>query len=181
MFGWFTNNNSGSGAIDVVAVRDASGTITCSPFHVKLNRARRRGDPNRVVNLAVNSRSVALSMKLGAAGEAFFVERTRERMLMTGSPAASLLDGSPATVPAEDTPAVATLAATDGTATATTLTLASTSASTSKTGEEAAANAASIMSPASPAPQPAFDSLSITSDRRCVRLSALFLLLPSRP
>ena len=46
-------------------------------------------------------------MKLGAAGEAFFVERTRERFLRPGSPAASLTGGSPTTVPT-DAPVVAT-------------------------------------------------------------------------
>jgi phosphatidate phosphatase PAH1 len=33
---------------------------------------------SRVVRLKVNSREVSLQMKLGPAGEAFFVERTRE-------------------------------------------------------------------------------------------------------
>ena len=101
MFGWFTSQTAGSGAIDVVAIRDTTGNISCSPFHVKLNRARRRGDPNRIVNLAVNGKDVSLSMKLGAAGEAFFVERTRERILQSGSPAVSLMGGSPTTVPVE--------------------------------------------------------------------------------
>lgn len=99
MFGWFTTQNSGTGAIDVIAVRDSTGNISCSPFHVKLNRAGRRGDPNRIVNLAVNAKDVSLSMKLGAAGEVFFVERTRERFLRSGSPVASLAEGSPTTVP----------------------------------------------------------------------------------
>ena len=101
MFGWFTSSSAGSGAIDVVAIRDASGNISCSPFHVKLNRAGKRGDPNRIVNLAVNRKDVSLSMKLGAAGEAFFVERTRERILQSGSPAFILMGGSPTTVPVE--------------------------------------------------------------------------------
>ena len=107
MFGWFTSSSAGSGAIDVVAIRDTTGNISCSPFHVKLNRARKRGDPNRIVNLAVNGKDVSLSMKLGAAGEAFFVERTRERIIQSGSPAISLMGGSPTTVPIE--PAMVTV------------------------------------------------------------------------
>ena len=62
----------------MVAVRDASGVLSCSPFHVKLNKAAKKGDSCRIVKLSVNSKDVALSMKLGGAGEAFFVERTNE-------------------------------------------------------------------------------------------------------
>jgi phosphatidate phosphatase PAH1 len=53
--------------------------MSCSPFHIKFNKVGKRGDPNRVVKLTVNSKDVDLSMKLGGAGEAFFVERTKDR------------------------------------------------------------------------------------------------------
>lgn len=69
--------SSQAGAIDVVAVRKPDGTISCSPFHVKLGRTSKKGE-KKIVNLKVNGKSVDLSMKLGPAGEAFFVERTRE-------------------------------------------------------------------------------------------------------
>ena len=71
---------STAGAIDVVAVRDSAGILSCSPFHVKLNKAAKRGDSCRIVKLTVNSKDVALSMKLGGAGEAFFVERTNHKV-----------------------------------------------------------------------------------------------------
>jgi phosphatidate phosphatase PAH1 len=81
----------GTGAIDVVAIRGSDGTITsCSPFHVKLpvpSAAQLRqkdlvGDVgstarNRLlVRLRINGEVPNLSMKLGSAGEAFFVEKT---------------------------------------------------------------------------------------------------------
>jgi phosphatidate phosphatase LPIN len=66
-----------AGAIDVIAVRKADGTISCSPFHVKLGKASKKGE-KKIVKLKVNGKAVDLSMKLGPAGEAFFVERTRE-------------------------------------------------------------------------------------------------------
>jgi nicotinate-nucleotide pyrophosphorylase len=72
---------STSGAIDVVAIKDYSGNLSCSPFHVKLSKLGKKGDSCRVVKLAVNSRDVALRMKLGGAGEAFFVERTDRHTL----------------------------------------------------------------------------------------------------
>ena len=80
----------GAGAIDVVAIRGSDGKITsCSPFHVKLpasnvppSRAKKKeGEApskrdKRVVKMKVNGREVELSMKVGSAGEAFFVQRT---------------------------------------------------------------------------------------------------------
>ncbi len=67
-----------AGAIDVIAVRRADGSISCSPFHVKLGKIPKKGE-KKIVTLKVNGKDVSLSMKLGPAGEAFFVERTRER------------------------------------------------------------------------------------------------------
>lgn len=69
--------NSQAGAIDVIAVRKSDGSLSCSPFHVKLGKSSKKGE-RRVVNLKVNGKDVDLSMKLGPAGEAFFVERSRD-------------------------------------------------------------------------------------------------------
>ena len=74
-----------TGAIDVIAIRDSSGNLSCSPFHVKLNKLAKKGDSCRTVKLAVNTRDVALSMKLGSAGEAFFVERTDRKIFNNNS------------------------------------------------------------------------------------------------
>eukprot|EP01041_Mallomonas_annulata_P001301 gene1301-2514_t len=64
-----------NGAIDVVALRMADGRINSSPFHVKLSNVSRKGE-NKVVKLRLNGEPIKLQMKLGRAGEAFFVERT---------------------------------------------------------------------------------------------------------
>jgi phosphatidate phosphatase LPIN len=73
-----------AGAIDVVVVRKKDGALSCSPFHVRFNKVAKRGDP-RVVHMKVNSKDVGLSMKLGRAGEAFFVERARNRLVREGA------------------------------------------------------------------------------------------------
>lgn len=70
-------NNPSAGAIDVIAVRRADGTIACSPFHVKLSKGAKRGE-KKIVKIHVNGTESKVSMKLGVAGEAFFVERTRD-------------------------------------------------------------------------------------------------------
>lgn len=63
----------------MVAVRSADGTLTCSPFHVKLAHGARRGE-NKVIKLRINGEVANFHMKLGMAGEAFFVERTQDRV-----------------------------------------------------------------------------------------------------
>lgn len=65
-----------SGAIDVIAVRHPDGSINCSPFHVKLGTTCKRGD-KKVVKLKVDGREVNVLMRLGPAGEAFFLKRTK--------------------------------------------------------------------------------------------------------
>eukprot|EP01038_Epipyxis_sp_PR26KG_P010042 gene10042-13500_t len=68
----------GTGAIDVIAIRHADGTISCSPFHVKIGKSAVKRDSKKIVRLKVNGKEVDLSMKIGPAGEAFFVTKTRE-------------------------------------------------------------------------------------------------------
>eukprot|EP01039_Chlorochromonas_danica_P000059 gene59-63_t len=65
-----------SGAIDVIAVRQPDGSINCSPFHVKLGTTCKKGD-KKVVKLKVDGREVNVLMRLGPAGEAFFLKRTK--------------------------------------------------------------------------------------------------------
>mmetsp|Transcript_20209 Transcript_20209/g.29016 ORF Transcript_20209/g.29016 Transcript_20209/m.29016 type:complete len:1153 (+) Transcript_20209:94-3552(+) len=75
--GWVLGSQAPSGAIDMVVVRKADGTMSCSPFHVKLPVGR-KNTGNKLVKIRVNGKDVKLSMKLGTAGEAFFVERTKQ-------------------------------------------------------------------------------------------------------
>ncbi len=66
-----------AGAIDVIAVRRDDGSLLCSPFHIKLGKASKKGE-KKMVKIRVNGKEVEVFMKLGQAGEAFFVERTKE-------------------------------------------------------------------------------------------------------
>lgn len=65
-----------AGAIDVVVVKQPNGTLSCTPFHVKFPKAQTQNARGRRVRIKVDGREIKLSMKLGQAGEAFFVERT---------------------------------------------------------------------------------------------------------
>ena len=68
---------------------------------MKLNKAAKKGDSCRIVKLTVNSKDVALSMKLGGAGEAFFVERTNHKICQNEatSSAESSMPFSPGNAP----------------------------------------------------------------------------------
>lgn len=52
-------------------IRQRDGSIKCSPFHVKLNKRKKDA---KLVKLRINGKDVNLQMKVGRAGEAFFVE-----------------------------------------------------------------------------------------------------------
>eukprot|EP00505_MAST-04D_sp_SCG-Rhode-Island_P001648 Stramenopile-MAST_4_protein_1648 len=75
----FRGNNTAtlSGAIDIIAVEDEDGLIRCTPFHVRFGRLSGVLNPKeKVVSINVNGKRVGMKMKLGDAGEAFFVEET---------------------------------------------------------------------------------------------------------
>ena len=64
-----------SGAVDVVAVRQADGSIKCSPFYVRFGKYQgllRRRD--KLVKIHVNGQEVPLNMYVGRTGEAYFVQ-----------------------------------------------------------------------------------------------------------
>ncbi|KAI9205268.1 Lipin/Ned1/Smp2-domain-containing protein [Polychytrium aggregatum] len=62
-----------SGAIDVVVVESEQGELSCSPFHVRFGKLKLLRPHEKVVELAVNGQPTGLEMKVGEAGEAFFV------------------------------------------------------------------------------------------------------------
>ncbi|KAF1792286.1 Lipin, middle domain [Phytophthora cactorum] len=71
------HQNSGSGAIDVVAVQQPDGSLRCSPFHVHFGKFK--PEDKQQVTLEVNGQVVdGVRMKLGAAGEAYFVHQVQE-------------------------------------------------------------------------------------------------------
>ncbi len=84
-----------SGAIDVIVVEQADGTLQCSPFHVRFGKFSLLRPYEKKVEFKVNGAKQNYSMKLGEGGEAFFVFETSDNIpksLQTSpisSPAAS--------------------------------------------------------------------------------------------
>ncbi|KAG0283337.1 hypothetical protein BGZ96_012292 [Linnemannia gamsii] len=65
-----------SGAIDIVVVQQANGDLACSPFHVRFGKLSVLRPQEKVVEVRVNGTVIAFPMKVGDAGEAFFVLET---------------------------------------------------------------------------------------------------------
>ncbi|CCM00174.1 uncharacterized protein FIBRA_02202 [Fibroporia radiculosa] len=86
------NPSTLTGAIDVIVVRrpkthDADGStpttdddseLVCSPFHVRFGKWQVLRPGDKKVNVFVNGQPIPFSMKIGEAGEAFFVFETDE-------------------------------------------------------------------------------------------------------
>ncbi|KAG9070222.1 hypothetical protein KI688_009556 [Linnemannia hyalina] len=69
-----------SGAIDVVVVEQANGDLACSPFHVRFGKLSILRPQEKVVEVTINGRVVDFPMKVGDAGEAFFVFETEQEV-----------------------------------------------------------------------------------------------------
>ncbi|KAI8923021.1 Lipin/Ned1/Smp2-domain-containing protein [Entophlyctis helioformis] len=67
------NPSTLSGAIDVVVVEHETGELHCSPFHVRFGKLQLLRPSEKVVEVSVNGKPTDLEMKVGDAGEAFFV------------------------------------------------------------------------------------------------------------
>ncbi|KAF9435639.1 hypothetical protein BGZ76_005842 [Entomortierella beljakovae] len=65
-----------SGAIDIIVVQQANGDLACSPFHVRFGKLSVLRPQEKVVEVRVNGETIAFPMKVGDAGEAFFVLET---------------------------------------------------------------------------------------------------------
>ncbi|KAK5121105.1 hypothetical protein LTR85_005589 [Meristemomyces frigidus] len=84
-----------SGAIDVVVVEQEDGSLACSPFHIRFGKFSLLRPYEKKVEFRVNGSKQEYPMKLGEAGEAFFVFETQDSVpeaLQTSplvSPAAS--------------------------------------------------------------------------------------------
>ncbi len=57
-------------------VRQPDGTLVSSPFHVRFGKLKVLKSSDKHVIVNVNDRESELVMKLGSAGEAFFVHKT---------------------------------------------------------------------------------------------------------
>lgn len=69
-----------SGAVDVVVVEQPDGSLSCSPFHVRFGKLSILRPQEKVVEVNVNGRVVDFPMKVGDAGEAFFVFETEQEV-----------------------------------------------------------------------------------------------------
>lgn len=67
-----------TGAIDVVVIRHCDGTYTTSPWHVRFGKMGVIRAYQKVVDIEINDEPVDLHMKLGEAGEAFFVQEAED-------------------------------------------------------------------------------------------------------
>ncbi|KIJ69762.1 hypothetical protein HYDPIDRAFT_164049 [Hydnomerulius pinastri MD-312] len=76
------NPSTLTGAIDVIVIRrpsdDGDIVLACSPFHVRFGKLQVLRPAEKKVNISVNGEPIPFSMKIGDAGEAFFVFETEE-------------------------------------------------------------------------------------------------------
>ncbi|GBB94675.1 hypothetical protein RclHR1_00240023 [Rhizophagus clarus] len=74
------NPSTLSGAIDVIVVKKPNGELACSPFHVRFGKLMVLRPQEKKVEVVVNGKVVDFPMKIGEAGEAFFVFETENHV-----------------------------------------------------------------------------------------------------
>lgn len=68
------NPSTLSGAIDIIVVKQEDGeTFICSPFHVRFGKLKILRTSEKLVDISVNGTLIDIKMKMGDAGESFFV------------------------------------------------------------------------------------------------------------
>eukprot|EP00922_Rhytidocystis_sp_ex-Travisia-forbesii_P038848 GHVS01057872.1.p1 GENE.GHVS01057872.1~~GHVS01057872.1.p1 ORF type:complete len:608 (+),score=87.52 GHVS01057872.1:198-2021(+) len=73
-----------SGCIDIIVVEQEHAEpagLRSTPFHVRFGKAKLLRSREKIVSISVNGRETELRMKLGAAGEAYFVEETNDSIV----------------------------------------------------------------------------------------------------
>ncbi|CAO3598385.1 unnamed protein product [Absidia cylindrospora] len=65
-----------SGAVDIVVVEQEDGDLACSPFHVRFGKLSLLMPQEKKIEIKVNGQVVPYLMKVGEAGESFFVFET---------------------------------------------------------------------------------------------------------
>lgn len=63
-----------SGALDVVVVRHSDGKLHASPFHVRFGKLKLLRSREKNVKIYINGKETDITMRLGKAGEAYFIE-----------------------------------------------------------------------------------------------------------
>eukprot|EP00698_Gefionella_okellyi_P018674 TRINITY_DN5630_c0_g1_i1.p1 TRINITY_DN5630_c0_g1~~TRINITY_DN5630_c0_g1_i1.p1 ORF type:complete len:936 (-),score=191.43 TRINITY_DN5630_c0_g1_i1:154-2919(-) len=75
------NSSALSGAIDIIVVKHKDGSYECSPFHVRFGKLQLLRSKEKTVIISVNGAETPLNMKIGQAGEAFFVEEVEDEVV----------------------------------------------------------------------------------------------------
>ena len=65
-----------SGAIDIVVVEQPDGSLKCTPWHLRFGRLKVLRSKEKVIRIMINGKLTELCMKIGEAGEAYFVHET---------------------------------------------------------------------------------------------------------
>lgn len=63
-----------SGCVDIIVVQQEDGSLKSTPFHARFGKLKILKSKDKVVKIHVNGIEAGFTMKLGAAGEAFFEE-----------------------------------------------------------------------------------------------------------
>ena len=63
-----------SGSLDVIVIRHADGTYHASPFHVRFGKLKLLRSREKIVSITVNGVLAKVTMTLGKAGEAYFID-----------------------------------------------------------------------------------------------------------
>ncbi|KAI1723835.1 LNS2 (Lipin/Ned1/Smp2) domain-containing protein [Ditylenchus destructor] len=72
------NSSMLSGAIDVIVVEQPDGKFLSTPFHVRFSKYIVFNSEEKYVDIKINRQEIALKMKLGENGIAYFVEKTAQ-------------------------------------------------------------------------------------------------------
>ena len=67
------NTSTLSGAIDVIVVAQADGSLRSSPFHVRFGKLAVLKPNGQAVSIVVNDQPLPITMRLGHSGEAYFL------------------------------------------------------------------------------------------------------------
>ena len=73
-----------SGCIDVIVVDQGNGTFKSTPFHVRFGKLKVLKSKEKIVTIEVNGVKANFTMKLGAAGEAFFEQEVHPEESKSG-------------------------------------------------------------------------------------------------
>eukprot|EP00347_Sterkiella_histriomuscorum_P016443 403353152 len=88
-----------SGCIDVIVIKQPDGTLVSSPFHLRFGKLKVLKSSDKILSVKVNGQATDLVMKLGSAGEGYFLHETMDENydddLRASSPAMSSGEASP--------------------------------------------------------------------------------------